>query len=500
MKPLTMLPIATFAAIAFSTPVLAQDDPAKEWLTTDQIAADLAIAEDAYSRVHPGYTRYASAEDMRAAWQAILDKAQSGNGMSAGDFYLAVSLALTNIRCDHTKAELPTAMRDGRKGKPLYLPMRWELIEGRGIIDLTSEGTGLERGDEILAIDGRTLADISEQIAQYIPVDGFTEWSRAGAIASGSELMGGGVDHFGALLWDVPATARLKIRKPDGSIKDIQAPRVDYDAWVALGQQAGRASNFKDAVQLKRVGDNAAILTVDTFVNYRQPIEPQKLYRPIFNALREEGRDTLILDLRRNGGGSTDASMGLLANLVPDARAFKLELRAATLDHSPWKGMIRTWNKAALNPDPRGFIANEDGSFTVRPGILDDTAVVEPTDVAFDGKLIILTSRNNSSGSTNLTAHLASRPDTVTVGEKTGGSAEGPTAGVIFFLTLPESEMTLRIPMFRQWNNTQSFEEGMGVTPQVTAKMTVEAFIAGEDPALDTAIRMAVSPAQTALK
>ncbi|MDY7099340.1 MAG: S41 family peptidase [Pseudomonadota bacterium] len=491
MKPLAFLTAAAAYTLTIASPAFAEDDPAKAWLSQERIIADIAIAEDAYSRVHPGYTRYASAEEMRDVWQGIRQQAQDDGGMTAGDFYLALNLALTNIRCDHTKAELPAAMRKARAGKPLYLPFRWELIEGRGLIDFAVEGSDLSRGDEILAIDGRPLSSIAETVGRYIPVDGFTEWSRESGIAYGNELMGGGVDHFGALLWEIPATATLKIRRTNGVKETVKLPRIDYAQWLKLTRQAGQVSNFKDAVRFERLGENSAILSVDTFVNYRTPVDPQDLYRPVFKAMREEGRNTLILDLRRNGGGSTDASMGLVANLVPDARPFMLEFRAATLDHTPWDGLIGTWDKTALNPDPRGFIENADGSFTLRPGILEDTRAVEPTELAFDGKLIILTSSGNSSGSTNILAHLASRPDTITVGEKTGGSAEGPTAGVIFFLTLPESKARLRIPMFRQWNNTESFETGMGITPAIEAPMTVRDFIANRDPALEKAKMLA---------
>ena len=58
--------------------------------------------------------------------------------------------------------------------------------------------------------------------------------------------------------------------------------------------------------------------------------------------------------------------------------------------------------------------------------------------------------------------------------------------------------MRLRIPMFRQWNNIARFEEGMGVTPQVPAPMTVEAFIAGRDPAMEKALSIAAEGASQA--
>jgi len=495
MKPLTFAFVAAIAVVT-ATPALAQDSVAPEdvKMSLAQVMRDVEIAKSAYAQIHPGYTRYASESELEAVWARIINQAESAGGMTVGEFYLAVELALTAIRCDHTKAELPKAVAEARAGQQLYLPFRWELIEGRGMIDIPEQGLGLARGDEILSIDGRSLNEVVNATSQYVPVDGFTEWSRNREISQSREFMGGAVDHFGALLWDVPAEATLEIRDANGKVRTVVVSRIDHKTWTALGLEAGQASEFKDAVSFERIGSSAALLRVDTFVNYRVPVRPQELYEPVFRALKDEGRDTLILDLRENGGGSTDASIGLVANLVPNERQFMTEFRVATLDHTPWDGLLRTWDNQALNPNPLGFIENDDGSYTLRDGILEDTGMVRPTDVAFDGRLIILTSRNNSSGSTNILAHLASRENTITIGEKTGGSAEGPTAGVLFFLNLPESDVTVRIPMFRQWNNVAEFEEGLGVSPDIAAPMTVEAFIAGNDPALDQALAIASAP------
>lgn len=65
----------------------------------------------------------------------------------AGYFYLEVNQVLTTIRCDHTKAELPRSLRKAREGQSLYLPLRWEWIEGRGVIESAAAGVDLIHGD-----------------------------------------------------------------------------------------------------------------------------------------------------------------------------------------------------------------------------------------------------------------------------------------------------------------------------------------------------------------
>ncbi|MEM7689010.1 MAG: S41 family peptidase [Pseudomonadota bacterium] len=477
----------------------ARDQPAKmshvsadAVLTPEQVSRDLALAEEAFSRVHPGYTRYASAQDMASAWAAIQMQADANSGMPLGDFYLAVNGALTTIRCDHTKAELPRSIRAQRKGQPLYLPLRWEWIEGRALIDTAAPGTDVQRGDEIMMIDGRDIAEVVQTVSQYIPVDGYTEWSRRSGISQSLEFMGGGVDHFGALLWDVPATAQLAVRSADGEQREVAMERVSFSDWSKLGRKS--EANFKDAVTYKTIGDGVGYLSVDTFVNYRDPVKPKTVFQPLFKQMRDQGVQSLILDLRLNGGGSSDAQYELLANLIDQPYKPLKEMRAKTLDLDGIRPYLWTWDSRALDPNPLRFSQNDDGTYTLRRLVSSDLKTVKPAKYAFEGKLIVLTSDTNSSGSTNMSAWLKELDRAVLVGERTGGSAEGVTAGLQFTLTLPESGVRLRLPFFLLRNNVADFEKGMGMTPDIAAPMTVAAFREARDPALEMAKSIAAVP------
>ena len=115
------MPIHTLATLLLislllpSAPTLARQGP---MLTPQQITSDVALAREAYERIHPGYTRYADAVSLQAAWQEIIDDARAAGGLSTGDFYLAVQRVLVKIRCDHTKAELPAELARRRRETP----------------------------------------------------------------------------------------------------------------------------------------------------------------------------------------------------------------------------------------------------------------------------------------------------------------------------------------------------------------------------------------------
>ncbi|MEO0606708.1 MAG: S41 family peptidase [Pseudomonadota bacterium] len=488
-----------FRTLALSGAVLAAlfiapasaDAPAQRTLTPEQIASDIALAEEVYERIHPGYTRFTSAETLRGAWQSLLDEAEADQGMTLGDFYVEANRVLAQIRCDHTKAELPDELAELRKSEPVYLPLRWEMIDGRGFVTVPGDETGLQRGDELLAIDGQSLSDRADMIRPLIPYDGQTEWVRDVQIAQSYEFRGGGLDHFGALLFDTRPTAKLTIKRADAAPIDLRVTRITHPEWRALGAGQTGAANFKDAIRFDRIGEKAAYLAVDTFVNYRTPVDPDALYDPIFQSLKDEGRDTLIVDLRRNGGGSTDASLGLAAHLMLEKAAFKKDVRVKTLNMDGLEEHLWTWDRSAMNPNPLGFKKNEDGTYSIRKMVSDELKQMTPDDTHFDGRLILLTSRNNSSGSTHLLAFIKDQnPDVVLIGERTGGNAEGATAGILFTLTLPESGIKMRVPAMQSFMNISGFERGFGISPDIEAPMTIEAFLAGEDPALEKALAL----------
>lgn len=462
--------------------------PEQRYLSPEQVARDIALAEEVYERIHPGYTRYATQNEMRVAWQDLQDKANQNDGLSVGEFYIGSSRVLAQIRCDHTKAELSEALAETRKTDPVYLPVRWNFVDERGFVSVAKKDSGLQVGDEILSIDGDSLTSRTDLVRPLIPFDGETSWARDGQVAQSYEFRGGGLDHFGAILFRTDATAQMTVRRGDAAPMTVTVDRITHPEWRALGASEVGALNFKDAIRFERIDNHAAYLAVDTFVNYRTPVNPAELYDPIFDALQAEGRDTLIVDLRRNGGGSDDAALGLLARLIQSPAPFMRDIRVKTLDHSGLEDFISTWDPRALNPDARGFKQNPDGTYSLLSALSPSLSELTPRANAFKGQLILLTSRDNASGSTHLLSFIkAQNPDAVLIGERTGGSAEGATAGILFTLTLPESGIKMRVPAMQSFVNTPTFEPGLGISPDIKAPMTAAAILAEEDPALNAA-------------
>ena len=495
---LTALACALCAgAVAAPTTAWAQDStaevsaasPRDDVLSDEQIREELSITRRALEKIHPGYTRYNQQSFFDALWDEV--EAELLANPTRGNLYLQISRVLATIRCDHTKAELPKDFEDARQSEPLYLPIRYAIFDSRMFV--TNPGTtDLVLGSEVLAIDGVPVGEAIDAVKALFPVDGDTDYIKEESISNFDEFMGPAFEHFYPFLYETSEDVTLTIAGGATGAQEIATKRLGFADYSAITGEKRFSRNFKDAVTFKLLDDRSAYLSVDTFVNYRVPVDPDTLYAPIFAELERSGRDTLILDLRRNGGGSNDAQMGLLTWLMTkDFReADALLVKSDTLDPE-LKPYLGTWEKAALNPDPAWFNRREDGMYEIiNPLVGKPAESIVAKEGAFTGKLIVLTSGDNASGVTHLLATLRTqRENAVFVGERTGGAATGATAGILFYLTLPHSGVKVRVPLQRTLiAYADQLDPRGGITPDILAPDTRFSTLTGTDPAMEAAL------------
>ncbi len=492
MKPVKFIVAATLATafLASSADTTPREDShatAREMMAPEAARADLALARRALETIHPGYARYTPKAELDAIWADMEAAAEAG--VTRERLYVDLSRLLAAIRCDHTKAELPDDIADARNVEATYLPFRFVLFDGRMYADTVAENGPLKRGEEILSIDGRPVAEWISQVADLVPVDGDADRVKPLAIAYSTEFMGGALDHFAPLIETLSPLAKLHVRR-DGEIVEVAAERLTYPAYQALIGEVRYSRNFVDSVRFERLGDQGAYLAVDTFVNYRQPVDAMAHLAPYFQILKDERRTKLIVDLRKNGGGSNDAQEALLAHLInaPLAPVESVFVKTISIDPDV-RARINTWDAAALDPDPAWFEPAGDGTYrVVAPEAGAPSAPIAPAPDAFDGDLAFLTGPGNASGVTHLLAALRGAGRGLMVGEPTGGAPTGATANVIFFLELPESGITVRVPAQRTLiANSERLPQRTGLSPDVAAPQTAATYFAGRDPALDAA-------------
>lgn len=453
--------------------------------------ADITMMRRALEETHPGLTRYASRADIDAAF-ASLEK-RVVEPITDLALYREISLMLATIRCDHTKAEYAEAMTRWREKYATHLPFRFKLFDGRMYVySSDARQPALAKGTEVLQINDEPVAAIVQRLQAAVSIDGYTDASRNTKLEADSDLMGSDFDQFYPVFYGFAQEYRLQVRAPrESATRNVTLLPLAFQDWVRLPWSAATyRSEFYKSINWRIAGKNA-VLKVDTFVNYRNPVDTMLFYSAFFRAANEAKVDHLVIDLRENGGGSNDATIALAAHLLEKPFVWNKPILQKAIRFGDWTRHVQVWGdpKEIFEAPEKNFRKRDDGWYEH----LTTTATLTqlPADVAADrfrGKVTILSSPVNASGSTMLIAKLKDEKRVTVVGDPTGGSAEGPTAGRLFFLKLPASGIVVRIPNFWNRMNIQSFTSGKGVAPDIEVKLTVEDWLAGRDRAMDVAL------------
>lgn len=461
-------------------------------LSAAQARADIALMRRALETIHPGLYRRTPKTDLDRAL-AELERSVDAP-LSDVDLYARLSPVLAMIRCSHTKADQPETIAAWRRDQASHLPFRFRIIEGRMLVVSSDPAqAAVPRGAEILEINGQPIAQLIATLGASVAIDGFTEPSRAAALADDSDLMGAGFDHFYPYVYGFPARFELKLRDDDASpARTLTLAPISFRAWTRLDAD-GRPyrSDFADSVSWRMLEHDVGILRIDTFVNYRKPADASALYARALGELRAAGARRLIIDLRGNGGGSNDAALALIDALSVAPYVYQRAARYRAVRYGDLPAHISSWGdrEALFNPPLERFTPTADGQFDLRPQFAPDILQErKPAAQAFDGPVTVLIGPANASGATMTVARLHDMGRVRLVGEPAGGSADGPTAGTIFNVKLPESGISVRVPVVFNLMNVRSFDRDGGVQPDLLVRQTAADFRAGIDRPLAAAL------------
>jgi hypothetical protein len=467
-------------------------------LTPEAAKADIALMRRGIETVHPGLYRYRSKAEIDAAFARL--EAVANSAVSELALHKAIALMLAEIHCDHTKPELSDALNEYRRANPTHLPLRFVIVEGRMIVSSTDGQVGSPpRGAEILRINAMPVPSLLTALGRAVSYDGTTDQAIPVKLASDADLSGDDFDEFYPSFFGFPANWNIIWKQPGETAEtEIDLHPVTFPRWTELKPPFGaQREEFYKSIGF-RLSRKTALLRIDTFVNYRNPVDTDAFLGGFFKSMKANGTEQLILDLRHNGGGSEDVSISLGRYLFDKPFVWGKPARLKAIRYGDLPDHIESWGdrQSLFNPPESAF--TRDGPWWDRTPAPDDEANLLNTPLRADrfaGKLTILTGPINGSGATRTVAQFRENRGATLVGEDTSGSAEGPTAGHIFLLTLPNSKLKVRIP--NAWNRTniKQWAPGRGVTVDTLVTATLADFEAGRDRVLERAARPHDPPA-----
>jgi hypothetical protein len=474
-----------------------------------QLREDFAVLRKALTTLHPGLYRY----NTPAAWEKTLAgfAARLHKPLDEGEFFLLVSQLTAQIYCGHTYPNpynQNSALRERLFNGHTYLPFYFQIVEGKMIVTAEATPGGIARGSEITRINGVPVKQIFARLLTVSKSDGRnTPAHRLKSL----ELTRAEAERYALFDWYLPLFYPLKDSAFILEINDFATKKrlrlrvpamTKAERTAAIAQRYGPAPAYDDGWEFALREDSTAYLKIENFITWRlKKIKFKEFFADAFAAMRANRVKRLILDLRGNGGGDMEPGFELsryLAQkpLAPYAASRRLVRNvAAQPDLLKYLDTYDDTLKAVLQ---KGLPANlyrpaENSLFEIPPN--ENTTSyppVIPYENSFTGQTYILAEADNASATFQFLQYAQANKLGVIVGQPTGGNLQGVNGGSYLFLSLPNSQIEIDLPVYFQ--APAQPQKDSGVVPDVPVSPKVADIGNGYDRQLETAKKLPALP------
>ncbi len=417
-------------------------------LSADEARRDLRLLKRAFTDLHPGLYRYVTPAEMDAEFAAA--ESQVNAGASRAEMLLLASRLAAAVRCGHTWGnrynQAPSVVKEVYEASDkLPLTLRW--VDGRFLVTGSSVA-GVKAGAELLAVDGRSSAEIAQALLPYLRADGRSEASDGKRLAQLSHgPTGGAMDRLFPLRFAPGASGYLlRLQDPGArSTRELQVAAVSIAARSAALQPSLAGRDAVAAWQFRVDGDTA-FLSLPTFAFWNSSFDARGFLRRSFDELRAKAVPFLIIDIRQNEGGDDAIGQAVLAQLLKrphSVPAYRLE---SAYERAPYAlaRYLDTWDFGFF--DRTGKVSRAEGERNWR--MADKPAIsIDPVAEPYAGQTLVLVGPENSSAGYLLARDLQRSGAATLLGQPTGGNLRGLNGGQLAWINLPASGVGVDIPL-----------------------------------------------------
>lgn len=467
-----------------------------------QLKEEMGVLKEALTTLHPGLYKYNTKSQIEKLFAELSDKTKKP--LNEKEWYLLLAKFTEKIGCGHTYLN-PLNLEDNipflyMPGK--VMPFCFVVLDRKFILthNLSSD-TSLKRGIEITKINGIKASQIIDSLLQVSRADGK---NAIGKKLKNIELVPEQVAKYNLI--DIFLPLFFKHIKEEFVIETRTIENEVATHKIAGVSTSQRGSLFKkrygivpkgeNSLKVQMINDSTCYFRVGTFSFFGEDNPFTKVIDSLFLSLAGNKKvKNLILDLRTNEGGSTDARNALLKYILPG------DFEAKNYRERPFYSFLKvperlipflsTWDDSFFDPKPDSiYKKNEFGFYEDQSLNSNSRKNFEDFKISsngFKGNVFLMTSPVNSSAAFEFAWVFKQYKAGKIAGETTGGTKQGLNGGRFFFLRLPYSRIEIDLPFIYQSHMGQPDE---GVAPDYKVSTTQEGIINGQDIQLDFVLRL----------
>ena len=444
----------------------------------DQLKKDFQLFRNILEESHPSLYWYTSKDSMDRYFQWGMDKLT--DSMQEYQFRNILTYVTAAIRCGHTTVRASKPAVKFFSGIRSYtFPLGVKAWPDTALItsNINRRDSHVTRGGLLHAVEGKPMETILDSMFRHISADGYNLTHKYQSVSNGGVFRTMYVQYYGLRprmnveytdTADIPRRAVIRVYDPsaDTPMVRIPTPKISKRQRRKIMINAQRNLRFDTALQ-------TAFLELNTFSNgYRI----RSFIKRSFKKIRKEGATSLVVDMRGNGGGNVALS-NLLTKYIA-AEPFKIaDSLYAVTNRSRYR---KYQSKYFLNRLFFIFLTRKKQDGAYHFSMYENRYFKPKKKNHFNGTTYIMTGGNTFSAATLFTKSLKEQENVIVVGEETGGGAYGNTAWLIPEVTLPQTGVRFRLPLFRLVVDKNE-QKGRGVMPEVEAPPTVDAIRRNSD-------------------
>jgi len=435
-----------------------------------ELKGDVDVAWKTWQQNHPSLYWYNPKDTVDKAFSDLY--ASLTDSLTEVAFRKKLSMAAEKIKCGHTSVRLSKAFGKyaAKQNNDSFFPLAMKTWGGDSLVltrNAFRKDSQLVRGTIIKSVNGLPVKELISQMSQLISGDGFSNNFKYQVISNNFAL-------YYRYAFGMPNSYDIAYITPGGStaIKRVFNYKLRADTTerrnIVLAPPAVKLTK-KELRKLQLRSNRSLAIDTANHLAYMQlnTFSKNKLnsfFKETFKTLRKQGILNLIIELRENGGGSISKSTRLTRYITD--HAFRVADSAVAKSFKyPFPHQVKNgfWYKLEhWLVSPR---KQKDGYYHFKQL---ETKVYEPFQKNhFDGQVYIITGGYTFSASTLFIQPLKGQQNVTIIGEETGGGAYGNTAINIPDVTLPNTGIRIRLPLYRLVTNKNLPHDGRGILPDI---------------------------------
>lgn len=467
--------------------------PARKY-SPDRLQKDYAIYRQILEEAHPGLYWYTSKDNMDEYFD--WGRRQLTDSLTEGGFRRVLNYVTAKINCGHTAVRASKRFLNYQDTARLtrVFPLSLKLWNDTAVVaaNLNRRDSLLTRGTQITRINGRSIKEVVDTLFNYISTDGYNTTHKFQTLSNRG--------FFGALyssLFGIADQYSIEFIDSTGLVKNTTIktylPASDTVGRAALRpvrqtpqpSRKERRERQRNSVRLLKIDSTDRIAMMD-LNSFGRGYGLKGFFRRSFRSLQKNNIGHLMIDVRGNGGGSVTNST-LISRYISDHRFKVGDSLYAVAKRKKYSRYIKNdfYNRLFMTFFTR---RKKDGNYHFR--YFEKHYFKPKKRNHFDGQVYILTGGNSFSATTLFASTLIRQENVTVVGEETGGGAYGNSAWLIPDVTLPETKLRFRLPLFRLVIDKDYPKTGRGVQPEVESRPSIRAIRNGADFKVETAMEL----------